>query len=66
MACKAAMKEAKLLKKQSKKQTRAKKSKRTGNMLDVTADDLILDKATDGLPADAAADSKAEESICNK
>ena len=35
------MKEAKLLEKQSKKQTRARKSKRTGSMPDVTADSLI-------------------------
>ena len=64
-ACKAAMKEAKFLEKQSNKQTRARKNKRTGSMPDVTADNLTLDEATDGLQADAATDSTAEESTCN-
>ena len=40
---KAAMKEAKLLEKQSNKQTRARKSKCTGSMPDVTTDNLTLD-----------------------
>ena len=35
------------------------------SMPDVTADNLTLDGATDGLPADAATDSTAEESTCN-
>ena len=51
------MKEAKLLEKQPKKQTSARKSKHTGSMPDITADNLTLDEATDGLPADAAADN---------
>ena len=34
-------------------------------MPDVTADNLTLDEATDGLPADAAADNTAEENTCN-
>ena len=58
------MKEAKFLVKLSKKQTRARKSKCTGSMPDVTADNLTLDEATDGLPADSAANT-TEESICN-
>ena len=37
------MKEAKLLEKQYEKQTRARKSKRTGSMPDVTADNLTLE-----------------------
>ena len=41
--CKAAMKEAKLLEKQSNKQTRARNSKCTGSMPDVTVDKLTLD-----------------------
>ena len=61
---KAAMKESKLLEKQSKKQTRARKSKCTGSMPDVTTDKLTLDEATDGLPVDAAADNTVEESTC--
>ena len=64
-ARKAAMKEVKFFEKESNKQTRARKSKRTGSMPDVTVDNLTLDEATDGLPADAAADSTAEESTCN-
>ena len=59
------MKEAKLLEKQSKKQTSTRKGKRTGSMPDVTADNRTFDEATDGLPADAAADNTAEESTCN-
>ena len=34
-------------------------------MSDVTADNLILDEAINGLPADAAADNTAEENTCN-
>ena len=34
-------------------------------MPDVTTDNLTLDEATDGLPADVAADNTAEESTCN-
>ena len=64
-AHKAAMKESKLLEKQYNKQTRARKSKCTGSMPDVTVDKLTLDEAIDGLPVDAAADNTAEESTCN-
>ena len=63
------MKEAKLLEKQSKQQTRTRKSKRTGSMPDVTADNLTTHEATDGLPVDAAADNavadNTAESTCN-
>ena len=59
------MKEAKFLEMQSNKQTRVRKSKRTGSRPNVTADNLTLDEATDGLQADAATDSTAEESTCN-
>ena len=34
-------------------------------MPDVTADNLTLDEATDGLPADAVADNTVEENTCN-
>ena len=50
------MKEVKLLDKQSKKLTRVTKSKCTGSMCDVKADNLTL-KITDGSSADAATES---------
>ena len=34
-------------------------------MTDVTADNLTLDEATDGPPADAATDNMADESACS-
>ena len=55
-ACMVAMKEVKLLDKQSKKLTRVMKSKCTGSMCDVKADNLTL-KITDGSSADAATES---------
>ena len=64
-AHKAAMKEAKLLEKQSKKLTMVRKSKCTKSTPDFIADNLILDEATDDLPADAAADNTTEESTYN-
>ena len=64
-AHKAALKEAKLLEKQSKKPTRGKKSKPTSSMPNVAADNLTLGEATDGPSADAATDNVAEESTCS-
>lgn len=55
-ACKVAMKEVKLLDKQSKKLTRVMRSKCTGSVYDVKADYLTLE-VTDGSPADAATES---------